>query len=127
MNGYQLAGKKRMTNNKTNNEENLITGESFEELFLKQSEKDEKLVGSVIKGTVLNIEKEIEAREQKFSIKGLFTEHKNVFLTYIYLFFGVFFAFLTFSMFFSHSIFDRFLACFFHDLGVDFDLIFDDF
>ncbi|PPR28096.1 MAG: 30S ribosomal protein S1, partial [Alphaproteobacteria bacterium MarineAlpha9_Bin2] len=70
MSGYQLAGKKRMTKNKTNNEENLITGESFEELFLKQSEKDEKLVGSVIKGTVLNIEKEMIIVDVGYKAEG---------------------------------------------------------
>ena len=52
---------------------------------------------------ILKVEEEIEAREQKFSIKGLFTEHKGVFLTYIYLFFGVFIAFLGFSMFSAES------------------------
>ena len=70
MSGYQLVGKKRMTKNKTNNEENLITGESFEELFLKQSEKDEKLVGSVIKGTVLNIEKEMIIVDVGYKAEG---------------------------------------------------------
>ena len=47
-----------MTEKKQELKENFKEIGSFEELFSKQNQKDEKLVGTVIKGIVLNIEKE---------------------------------------------------------------------
>jgi len=55
---------------KLNTEENINVEESFEELFLKQNEKDEKLVGTVIKGTVLNIEKEMVIVDVGYKAEG---------------------------------------------------------
>ena len=55
---------------KLNTEENINVEESFEELFLKENEKDEKLVGTVIKGTVLNIEKEMVIVDVGYKAEG---------------------------------------------------------
>ena len=55
---------------KLNTEENINVEESFEELFLKQNEKDEKLVGTVIKGTVFNIEKEMVIVDVGYKAEG---------------------------------------------------------
>lgn len=46
-------------------------------------------------------EEELEARESKLSIKGLFGEHRDVVKIYIGIFFGIFFVYLFFSMFAS--------------------------
>lgn len=52
---------------------------------------------------ILKVEEDIEARDQKFSFKGLFSEHSDIFLIYIFLFFGIFFTFLFFSVFSPES------------------------
>ena len=59
-----------MTEKKQELKENFKEIGSFEELFSKQNQKDEKLVGTVIKGTVLNIEKEMVLVDVGYKAEG---------------------------------------------------------
>ena len=59
-----------MTEKKQELKENFKEIGSFEELFSKQNQKDEKLVGTVIKGIVLNIEKEMVLVDVGYKAEG---------------------------------------------------------
>ena len=59
-----------MTEKKQELKDNFKEIGSFEELFSKQNQKDEKLVGTVIKGIVLNIEKEMVLVDVGYKAEG---------------------------------------------------------